>query len=174
MNYGAKAVPTTPPKRLWPAGYALARNESANTLTMFVHPECPCSVASLEVLDKVVSGSTAPVVTYVVFSAEGMRAETVRETALWRLCSKKARLIPRLDPTGELARAFGASVSGQTFLYNAGGKVTFSGGLTASRGQLEYSLGADAVVERLKGQTQVPATARTFGCSLYASEASTK
>ena len=146
------------------------RKESAHTLAMFLHPRCPCSVASLEVLDQIVSKANRPVVAYVVFFAEGMSAEAVRESELWQLCAKKPRLIPQLDAEGELARAFNVTVSGQTFLYNAGGKVTFSGGLTASRGQLEYSLGADAVAASLNGRTHTLTTSRTFGCSLYASE----
>jgi hypothetical protein len=170
VDYGAKATLTSPPKPLWPGGYALVRSESANTLTMFLHPNCPCSVASLEVLDQIVSRANRPVVAYVVFFAEGMGEQAVRESELWDLCAKKHRLIPRIDTRGELAQAFDVSVSGQTFLYNAGGEVTFSGGLTASRGQLEYSLGADAVVACLQGEPQTSSTARTFGCALYAPE----
>jgi hypothetical protein len=60
---------------------------------------------------------------------------------------------------------YGAQTSGQAYLYNRGGDLVFSGGLTESRGTEGDSVGMLAIRETAADQTCVP-TAPVYGCSV--------
>jgi len=66
------------------------------------------------------------------------------------------------------ARRFGVETSGQTLLYDAGGRLIFSGGITGSRGHAGDNAGEAALVALLtSGQADRRATS-VFGCPLFA------
>ncbi|MBI3721401.1 MAG: hypothetical protein HY248_02520 [Fimbriimonas ginsengisoli] len=71
------------------------------------------------------------------------------------------------DPDGALARRFGARTSGQTLLYDAPGRLTFNGGITALRGHSGDNDGSDAVVSLLLGQSPKHRLTPVFGCALF-------
>jgi hypothetical protein len=60
------------------------------------------------------------------------------------------------------------STSGHVLLYDAGGRLTFSGGITASRGQRGDRYGRNAVLARIPGQEGEGDRPRppVFECSL--------
>jgi hypothetical protein len=74
------------------------------------------------------------------------------------------------DPDSEMARRFGAGVSGQVLLYDASGHLAFNGGITASRGHFGDNDGLDAVLAILRDQTPYRRTSPVFGCSLYSKD----
>jgi hypothetical protein len=74
------------------------------------------------------------------------------------------------DREGADARLFGAFTSGQTFLYNPGGRLLFNGGITASRGHSGDNIGRDGIVALLHGGTFAQNVTPAFGCSLKGDE----
>ena len=81
----------------------------------------------------------------------------------------KARILPCVssitDLSGAEARRFGARTSGHAALYDAGGRLVFSGGLTWARGHVGDNPGSEAVVSFVrsgKGSAVQP----VYGCPL--------
>ena len=159
-------VAAAPPGR-WPEGSRLERATDHATLVMLLHPGCPCSRASVEELDRLMARSRGEVTTHVLFFKPRELPDGWERTDLWR----KAAAIPGVrvwrDDDGFEASLFRAATSGQVIVYDAGGSLLFSGGITPSRGHAGDNAGRDTVVALLTG-SGAPAAARTpvFGCSL--------
>lgn len=137
-----------------------AKPAAAWRLTMVAHPQCPCTKASLAVLERIVrEGGLQATVLFV--GRED--SETVRA----------ARRIPGVTVERESApdstRDHGARTSGQAFLFDPTGRIRFSGGLTAGRGAATPSSGAAAIRSILLG-SDTHAEAPVFGCALFDAE----
>ncbi len=160
MTPGAKATAGAD----WPAGTSLARSPGGPTLVLFAHPRCPCMKATLEELDRLVArtGGAARVSVH-FFSPRGADWSDTDVT-------RRAACIPGVsvlaDPDGVEARRFGALTSGDAFLYDAGGRLVFRGGITPSRGHQGESAGRSAIEAFLKGGRPRTATAPVFGCPI--------
>jgi hypothetical protein len=61
---------------------------------------------------------------------------------------------------------FHAEVSGLTMLYNADGKLLFSGGITASRGHSGDNVGRSSIVSLVTCGTSERTRTPVFGCAL--------
>jgi hypothetical protein len=99
------------------------------------------------------------------FKPESKTEEWVKSD-LW----KKAEAIPgaqvRIDNVGMEATLFGARTSGQTFLFDKGGDLIFSGGITPERGHMGDSRGRDSILAFFRtGTTEIPSTP-VYGCSI--------
>src|SRR5438045_7654950 len=95
----------------WPAN-APALNLSGATLILFVHPECPCSNATMASLNGIMAHGGGKVQAYVVaVLPPGAPNQWMSSSLL-----KEAAAIPGVrvivDEGGWLARAFGARTSG--------------------------------------------------------------
>ena len=151
----------------WPVASGIVRPTGKFTLVMLAHPDCPCSRASLTELEQLMTRLKDKLGAFVVFRKPGAGAEEVQASDLW----KRAAVIPGVtvvsDSTGSEIERFGSSVSGQTVLYDAAGRLAFSGGITAGRGHEGYNPGEDAVIRSVKGDSRAALRAPVFGCSLY-------
>src|SRR5262249_17872072 len=136
-----------PPSR-WPAQSSITPAADRATLVMLVHPRCPCSRASVEQLDWIMARVPA-VAAHVLFLRPAGVADDSEKTDLWRRVARIARVTAHTDIDGREARRFGAATSGQIVLYDAGGRLRFSGGITGSRGHAGDNAGSDAVVALL-------------------------
>jgi hypothetical protein len=136
-------------------------------LLMFVHPRCPCSQASLGELAEILAREPNKVSAAVVFVKPAGAGSEWSQTAL----RKQAAAIPNLrliDDDGTLAHRFGAETSGHVVLYDADGKLVFSGGITRSRGHEGDNSGRRAICARLEGTANdAPAQTPVFGCPLF-------
>jgi hypothetical protein len=73
----------------------------------------------------------------------------------------------RIDEAGREAARFGATTSGHVLLYDRGGRLRFSGGITASRGHVGDNAGRAALLGLLiHGETERERTP-VFGCPLF-------
>jgi hypothetical protein len=151
----------------WPAGSALTREPKRATLVMFVHPQCPCSRASIGELSQIMAHSGGRLQAYVLFVRPDGIAPGWEQTDLWRSAAVLPDVKVLVDPSGRQARQFQAATSGQTFLYDAEGRLLFRGGITSARGHLGDNAGQEAILSLLeKGQTHSPTTP-VFGCQLF-------
>jgi hypothetical protein len=154
----------------WPGASALHRESGRPTLVVFAHPYCPCSHATVTELAIALSRRSARTVTHVMFSvpsATPADAASWDETPLWRAASRLPGVHVAIDTAGREARAFGARTSGQTFVYDADGRLRFAGGVTAARGHEGGNLGLDRMTAALDGWRGAGILhAPVFGCPL--------
>jgi len=152
----------------WPSASALAASATTPTLVFVAHPQCSCTRASLDELAEILSRARTRPRTYVLFLKPSSTEAGWEQTDLL----KRATAIPGVrvvrDDDGVEARQFGAETSGQTFLYDARGTLTFSGGITGSRGHSGENDGELTLIAMLsQGQPRQRVTS-VFGCPLFA------
>jgi hypothetical protein len=154
-------------------------------LWAFVHPQCPCTGASLRELEQVLvahqrslRGSRLSV--RVAFYRPTGSASSWSRTASWRATERLAKSFPAVslhdDRGGALARSMGVLTSGHVLLYDAARRLRFSGGVTISRGHEGSNPAEDALVRLLRradvwslaASPRPPALVKTpvFGCAL--------
>ena len=150
----------------WPTTSRLRRDELRPTLVMFVHPQCPCSRASVGELALLMTHTQQRVTTHVVVYRPSSAAPGWEHTDLWRSAEAIPSVHVMSDEEGALATAFGASVSGQTMLFDTDGQLIFSGGITGARGHSGDNEGRSAVVSLLTNIAAAAPRTPVFGCFL--------
>lgn len=168
---GLWAYATTPGPRVegpasWPAETRVSRAAQDSTLVVFLHPHCPCSQATLGELLTVLSRVRHTVHVDVRFYRPAKAEPGWEHTDLWRMAASIPGVVVSADDDGAEAGRFGAMVSGQALLYDAGGRLLFSGGITGARGHAGDNDGALALVSLIDGQTPPASRSRVFGCFL--------
>ena len=147
----------------WPASTKLQRSTSLPTEILFLHPACPCSAASLDALQKIMSRCSRPAHVIVAFVKEdGIVTE---DTNLWQ-SAQKIPGIQILQVETTEPKLFGATTSGFLALYSPSGNLMFCGGITSERAHIGDSVGADAVVTCIDGSKPSIAKTPAFGCEL--------
>jgi hypothetical protein len=131
---------------VWPAELAIARPANAYTLLLIAHPHCPCTRATFEELDEVVSRSGGRVRAPVIFvQPRGVDSAWV-ETALLERARRMPGVATLIDHEGRIAARLHVFTSGQALLYDPAGRLVYSGGLTGARGHVGRNRGMDAVL----------------------------
>jgi len=155
------------PSEHWPDSSRLVRGLDQMTLVMVAHPQCPCARASIEELARVMALCQGRVEAHVVFVVPDTFDDDWAKTDLW----SAAQIIPGVrvlaDHSGLEATTFGATTSGYTLLYNAEGKLVFSGGITGSRGHSGDNAGQSRVIALVNGNATETTAGFVFGCSLF-------
>jgi hypothetical protein len=159
------AAPAKPAKR-WPAGTALLRESNRTTLLMFVHPQCPCSRASLVELERLVSNRRNAVSVRVLFVRPAEMPEGWERSDLWPLAERIPGATVLCDASGAEATRFKARTSGETMLFSAAGELLYDGGITASRGHEGDNFASAAVAALIDGSTAEFQRMPVFGCAL--------
>jgi hypothetical protein len=151
---------------VWPAGTRIARNRDRATLVLFAHPQCPCTRASLAELARLMARFDDQVGANVVFLRPADVGAEWDSSDLW----KRASAIPGVtivrDDDGVEAARFRASTSGATVLYDARGRLLFSGGLTSARGHEGDSAGLQRIRSLIRTGKADRSDAPVYGCSL--------
>ena len=150
----------------WPSASRISRPHDRATLVMFAHPRCPCSRASVTELGRLMARFDGRLAGYVVFARPADVGEDWDHTEL----RKRAEAIPGVsvlsDDGGLEAARFHVLTSGAAVLYDAGGGLLFSGGITAARGHEGDSFGIQRISSLLTtGKADRP-DAPVFGCAL--------
>ena len=155
----------------WPANQRLAVTSKQPTVLMFVHPHCPCTVASVEQLLDVLARHAAHA-TLVVYEPADAAPEWTHG-ALWQLAMQHADRVQLVrDPDAQLAQHFRATTSGMCLVYGADERLRFAGGLTISRGHRGANEGLRTLEQVLVAADGSGAAQRfpVFGCALYSAE----
>jgi hypothetical protein len=134
---------------------------------MFIHPQCPCSKASVAELDRVASHLQGKVSVVGVFLSPQDKPTSWVHSGTWQAVERipGAKLIA--DVNGDEAKKFGVKTSGETLLLSSTGEEVFRGGLTPSRGHEGRSLAQDAIEDYILRHAVPPASGPTYGCSLF-------
>jgi hypothetical protein len=150
----------------WPKTAHIARDGSRLTLVMFLHPQCPCSRATVDELAELMSRESDRLSVQVEFVVPP------HAPAGWESGDllKQARAIPGVTTSIDLgeadARAFGATTSGDVNVYDSAGMLVFKGGITDGRGHEGDNAGLDAVLALSRGQRPQVIRTLVFGCPL--------
>ncbi len=160
----------------WPAGSAMVRDGNRFTAVITLHPECPCSRASVEQIDAIVAQSADRLRVHALFVEMPGLPEPVEKSELWQKTSRIPGIALRKDRAGADARHFGARTSGETRLYNPAGRLVFRGGITLARGHPGDNPGHSAFMDLLTGKTtaDAPITMPVFGCALWSEPSAPK
>lgn len=152
----------------WPADSRIARAPALATLVMLAHPRCPCTRASIGELARLMAQAEGRVKAYVLFVRPSNFSDEWAQTDL----SASAAAIPGVsvvrDDEGIEAGRFHAATSGQTMLYDAQGRLLFSGGITSARGHAGDNEGRTAIVSLLNADKAAQKQTPVFGCPLFA------
>lgn len=132
----------------WPARTKIFQEQSQGHLLVFVHPYCPCTLATLKNLQDL---SIPETVTVSVVQLRNRKLESIHTpfSGISRILEKKGWNLV-LDDDGVEAKTFGATTSGECMLFGPTGRLLFAGGITASRGHL----GDNPGLELLSGTIQ--------------------
>jgi len=150
----------------WPANSRLTPDPAGPTLVMLAHPRCDCTRASISELAELMARARQRPRAYVVFIRPGRVPGDWENTSLWQSAMGIPGVTVLRDDQGEEARRFGVQTSGQVLVYNAHGRLAYSGGTTGSRGKTGSNVGRAAVLTALAGD-HGPTTSPVFGCSMF-------
>jgi hypothetical protein len=154
-------------KALWPADAGFPRDTSGPVLVLFLHPQCPCSRATIAELARLLANAPAPAAIYALVYRPADADAGWERTDLWNSAAALHGVHVMTDVGGAQARVFGAFISGQTLLYGATGSLLFSGGITDARGHEGDNPGRTALTTILSGGTPAASGTPVFGCYLY-------
>jgi hypothetical protein len=132
------------------------------TLIMVVHPDCPCSKASLRNLAAILDATRLPVRAEIVGAVPPGYDGPMRNLALARGIVKSELVIMDAD---RALQTYGARTSGHLFVYDPDQDLVYSGGLTPARGA-EDAMSSMRWFNVLVRQGAIASSAPTFGCSL--------
>jgi hypothetical protein len=155
-----------PPQR-WPADSRIQLSQGRATLVMLAHPHCPCTRASIGELASLMAHAQDRVTAYVLFLKPAGVSDNWEQTDLWQSAARIPGVKPLMDDDGAEARRFRAATSGQTVLYDAEGRLLFSGGITGSRGHSGDNAGRSAIVSLVGAGVAERAETFAFGCPLF-------
>ncbi|TWU49775.1 thioredoxin domain-containing protein [Rubripirellula reticaptiva] len=150
----------------WPASSHLQTAHGKPTLVMFAHPHCPCTRASMNELSRILSQCEGQVTASVVFLEFESIDKPVKQSGLWRQAMAIPHLHVAVDHQQIISRLFQARSSGETFLFQANGNLSYHGGITLSRGHEGDNTGHDAIVSILTKGTSHRSMGPVYGCSL--------
>lgn len=149
----------------WPGESRIARDGRPAVL-MFLHPNCPCSKASVHELTAVVQALSPGESPRVVFVLRTEAGHDWRTSALRRQAAAVPGATLLEDDGGREAGRFGARTSGVALLYDAAGTLRFQGGITAARGHEGANAAEDRLIGLLQGSSKRAAATPVYGCSL--------
>lgn len=154
-----------PAPKVFPAASRLPLAPDKSTLFMFVHPECPCTRASLHELSDLLVEQPAKF-SAVLVVASALSGEPWDSTPSGAI----AHDIPGLgvfdDRDGAEAMRFRVHASSQVVLYDARGRLQFSGGITGSRGHVGENVGLQTVKQLIEHSKTSAHEHAVFGCPL--------
>lgn len=157
--------PAQAPPR-WPKASMLPAPSGRPALVMAVHPRCPCTRASLNELARILARCPGCADVYVLVGRPAGAPDAWWKTDLWDGAGALPGVVVVADDAGSEAGRFGARVSGTTLVYDAGGRLAWSGGITSARGHEGDSAGGAAVSAILAGGVAPRAAVPVFGCAL--------
>jgi hypothetical protein len=166
-GYAARPGEAGSPPSHWPEESLVRRDVNRSTLLVFLHPQCPCSEASLEelrlVLDRCGLRVSAHALLLLPIHRPGGSGRSKIEEELAGLndvCTEP-------DTGGSEARRFRVETSGHVVIYDTQGRLSYSGGITAARGQQGENLGRAAVIDLILGEGGAQQGTPVFGCPLF-------
>lgn len=150
----------------WPSDSRIEPEPGLPVLVMFAHPMCSCTRASLSELRVLVSEFRGRFTPYVLSALPQGVGEEWMSSDLWKSATSIEGVRVMRDVEEYEAHLFGARTSGHVVLYDAEGRLLFSGGITSARGHVGDNYGIQQVSSLLRKHTVSAAEGPVFGCPL--------
>lgn len=148
-----------------PSELKLSVAPERTVLLMFVHPRCPCSRASLGELEELISRAPEAGEVCVVFYKPVGEPDEWAKSGLYKE-AQRLGWQTRFDPGGAMAERFGATTSGHVLIYDTKHRLSYSGGVTASRGHWGDSESKATALKSLQQSLPGISTRPVYGCPL--------
>lgn len=164
------AAPVAQAAEAWPAGATLTKASDRPSLLVFIHPDCPCSIASMDELARLVTVCGDRVDTHVIIYSWPDRQVQVFDSSPWKAAERLPDVSLHDDRDGVLARQFGVNTSGHVLMYNPAGTLLYSGGITGSRAHSGDNASLAAVIALVRDHSlhpQSPVSTSVFGCAIF-------
>jgi hypothetical protein len=149
----------------WPPLSRLSRTPGLPNLIVMLHPQCPCSRATLGNLERAMPELQDKTQVHLVFVHRDTE-DRRDDNALLRI----AKAIPGTeifqDQAGRETELFGVLTSGETLLYSREGTLLFHGGITFGRSHEGGNPGLSAIVEFIQHGVANRSSTSVFGCAL--------
>jgi hypothetical protein len=155
-------------RREVPAESKIGFSADRFTLVMFVHPHCPCSMASMRELARVRSRHPEAADIQVWFYRPAGEGNDWVQTSLWDLARQTAAREPLIDDEGRVAASLGARTSGHALLFDDDRQLLYSGGITSSRGHEGDSVNVQSLERLLRRESAQFVQYPVFGCPILA------
>lgn len=143
-----------------------ARADGRFELILFLHPQCPCSRATVDELARIVERCGDRLHVRAWFVADHALGESWTHGDLWKRAARIPGIVLAQDFGAAKAVSLGADTSGTVLVYAPDGTLAYSGGITQSRGHTGDNAGADAVVDLVHERAVARREYEVFGCSL--------
>jgi hypothetical protein len=173
LKYENTAGAVGDPPATWPGRSLIPRTSGLPIVVVMGHPKCPCTHATIGELAVLMARLHNRVTAVVVFVRPQGTLDDWDNTDLRRSAAEIPGVTVMNDLDEAEADLFNAQVSGQTMLYNARGKLLFSGGITASRGHSGDNVGRSSIVSLVTYGTAESTRTPVFGCALRTPKSST-
>ena len=167
LRYGNRAGATGVAGSEWPAESRIDRVPGLPTLVMLVHPQCPCTRASVGELAMLMAHFQGKVSANILFAKPAGAPDDWEKGGLWNAVSAIPGVHVQCDAAGLEAKRFGVETSGQVILFDREGRLLFRGGITSARGHAGANAGSEAIDAFLNGVQPAVAQTSVFGCSLF-------
>lgn len=154
----------------WPSDSHVPRSTELPTLIMMVHPQCPCTRASLAELARLMAQAEGRLTAYVIFNKPPDVTKRWLHSDLWDIAAAIPGVNVLADDEGIESRRFHAATSGQTMLYDKEGNLLFSGGITGGRGHEGDNAGRSTILSYLSTGEADRAETPVFGCAIFAQD----
>ena len=151
---------------VWPPETEVRQEAKVATLVMLVHPRCSCTSASLDSLAWLMARARGKLAARALFYEPESRSPEWVETATWKNAGKIPGVVRIRDHDAAEAKRFGMVTSGDVQLFDAEGKLIYSGGITPGRGMAGDSEGRRAILAFVEKSETVVARRPVFGCSI--------
>ncbi|MCC9642840.1 RedB [Rhodopirellula sp. JC740] len=177
--YGNSPGPSGPPPEQAPEAIstkvegqtALSGQQPPWQIVMAVHPQCPCTVASVTELRKILhqhasESASSPVRCQFLYYHPPGEEVTWDQARLHQHLRKVPDSIVRFDENGLLAGQMGMRTSGAVTVFDPEGRTRFHGGITVSRNHEGDNIGSRAVLMLLRGEEPPVHETSVFGCRM--------
>lgn len=165
LRYSFAAGKSSAAPRALPSFLKAAPSSIRAQLVLALHPRCPCSMATVRELAKILTQAPETCDVTVLMYQPASEPDRWMEGALLNECRRlKCQIRP--DPDGLLASSLGSLTSGEVQLYAADGTLRYQGGITAARGHEGDNVGETAVIENLHGNPSSLQSTKVFGCPI--------
>jgi hypothetical protein len=166
LNYENTPGTAGDPPLSWPAKSRIPRTAGLPTIVVVGHPKCPCTRATIGELAVLMARLHNRATAVVVLVRPQGTPDDWDDTDLRHSASEIPGVIVISDLDEVEADLFYAQASGQTMLYDVGGKLLFSGGITAARGHSGDNVGRSSIVSFVTYGTAEHTRTPVFGCAL--------
>jgi hypothetical protein len=134
-------------------------------LVMGLHPQCPCSRASLAELERLIARCEGQL-QCVVLAYQPRTAGSWEDSSTVEFAKHLPDTKVVTDFDGQLAEQFKIHTSGGVVLYSPHGEPEFHGGITSARGHEGDNVGSESIVGWVFGRSLRYQSSPVFGCGL--------